>query len=69
MIFNSWNLKKDIEFILNEGNKMRTVGATNMNAESSRSHGIFCIKITQTITHSDSTVTKAKQNEKNFKSI
>lgn len=40
---------KDIEIILNEGNKLRTVAATNMNAESSRSHAVFCIKIIQSL--------------------
>ncbi|CAF0703162.1 unnamed protein product [Brachionus calyciflorus] len=40
---------KDIETILNEGNKSRTVAATNMNAESSRSHAVFCLKLYQTI--------------------
>lgn len=28
---------------------MRTVAATNMNAESSRSHAVFSIKVSQTI--------------------
>ncbi len=38
--------------LLNEGNKSRTVAATNMNAESSRSHSVFCLKITQSLTDS-----------------
>lgn len=41
---------KDIEILLNEGNKSRTVAATNMNAESSRSHAVFSIKLSQIIT-------------------
>jgi kinesin family member 13 len=41
---------KDIELLLNEGNKSRTVAATNMNAESSRSHAVFSIKLSQIIT-------------------
>lgn len=36
--------------LINEGNKSRTVAATNMNSESSRSHAVFCLKINQTIT-------------------
>ena len=32
-----------------EGNKSRTVAATNMNSESSRSHAVFTIKLTQTL--------------------
>ena len=31
-----------------EGNKSRTVAATQMNAESSRSHAVFSIVLTQT---------------------
>jgi kinesin family protein 13 len=33
-----------------EGNKSRTVAATNMNSESSRSHAVFTIVMTQTVT-------------------
>ena len=33
-----------------EGNKSRTVAATNMNSESSRSHAVFNIIMTQTLT-------------------
>ena len=32
---------------MNEGNKSRTVAATNMNAESSRSHAVFNLVMTQ----------------------
>jgi len=32
-----------------EGNKSRTVAATQMNAESSRSHAVFSIVLTQTM--------------------
>merc|ERR1712228_730365 len=32
------------------GSRARTVGATNMNATSSRSHGVFMLKLTQTNT-------------------
>lgn len=34
---------------MSEGNKSRTVAATNMNEESSRSHAVFNILITQTL--------------------
>lgn len=34
---------------MTEGNKSRTVAATNMNAESSRSHAVFSIVLTQTL--------------------
>ena len=35
---------------MSEGNKSRTVAATNMNSESSRSHAVFNIIVTQTLT-------------------
>ena len=34
---------------MNEGNKSRTVAATNMNNESSRSHAVFNVILTQTL--------------------
>ena len=39
---------KDINDLMSEGNKSRTVAATQMNAESSRSHAVFSIVLTQT---------------------
>uniref|UniRef100_A0A8C7IXZ0 Kinesin family member 13A n=1 Tax=Oncorhynchus kisutch TaxID=8019 RepID=A0A8C7IXZ0_ONCKI len=39
----------DIEVLMSEGNKSRTVAATNMNEESSRSHAVFSIIVTQTL--------------------
>ena len=38
---------KDIQDLMSEGNKSRTVAATQMNAESSRSHAVFSIVLTQ----------------------
>ncbi|XP_021509964.2 kinesin-like protein KIF13B isoform X1 [Meriones unguiculatus] len=40
---------KDIESLMSEGNKSRTVAATNMNEESSRSHAVFKITLTHTL--------------------
>uniref|UniRef100_A0A6B2EAN5 Putative kinesin-like protein n=1 Tax=Phlebotomus kandelakii TaxID=1109342 RepID=A0A6B2EAN5_9DIPT len=40
----------DIDSLMAEGNKSRTVAATNMNAESSRSHAVFSVVLTQTLT-------------------
>ncbi|XP_071225356.1 kinesin-like protein KIF13B isoform X2 [Salvelinus alpinus] len=40
---------KDIECLMSEGNKSRTVAATNMNEESSRSHAVFNIILTHTV--------------------
>ncbi|XP_075682711.1 kinesin-like protein KIF13A isoform X2 [Rhinoderma darwinii] len=40
---------EDIESLMSEGNKSRTVAATNMNEESSRSHAVFNIILTQTL--------------------
>ncbi|CAO1363639.1 unnamed protein product [Diamesa serratosioi] len=39
---------QDIHDIIDEGNKARTVAATNMNETSSRSHAVFTIFFTQT---------------------
>ncbi|XP_030590421.1 kinesin-like protein KIF3B isoform X5 [Archocentrus centrarchus] len=36
---------KEIEHVMNVGNKNRSVGATNMNEHSSRSHAIFVITV------------------------
>lgn len=41
---------------MSEGNKSRTVAATNMNSESSRSHAVFNIILTQTLTDNQSGV-------------
>lgn len=35
---------------MTEGNKSRTVAATNMNSESSRSHAVFSVVVTQILT-------------------
>uniref|UniRef100_A0AC35TU92 Kinesin motor domain-containing protein n=1 Tax=Rhabditophanes sp. KR3021 TaxID=114890 RepID=A0AC35TU92_9BILA len=40
---------EQIEQLIDEGNKSRTVAATNMNATSSRSHAVFTIRLAQTI--------------------
>nr|XP_058144036.1 kinesin-like protein KIF13B isoform X2 [Dasypus novemcinctus] len=40
---------EDIESLMSEGNKSRTVAATNMNEESSRSHAVFKITLTHTL--------------------
>ncbi|XP_045609914.1 kinesin-like protein KIF13A isoform X3 [Procambarus clarkii] len=40
---------EEIEQLIEEGNKARTVAATNMNSESSRSHAVFTIVLTQTV--------------------
>lgn len=39
---------EDIHELIDEGNKARTVAATNMNETSSRSHAVFTIFFTQT---------------------
>lgn len=43
-----------------EGNKSRTVAATNMNSESSRSHAVFTVILTQTLTDTQSGVSGEK---------
>ena len=44
---------------MNKGNKSRTVAATNMNAESSRSHAVFCVQVSQNIIDKQSEVNMA----------
>ena len=41
---------QEIESLMEEGNKSRTVASTNMNTESSRSHAVFTIVLTFNIT-------------------
>ena len=51
---------EDIETLMEEGNKSRTVAATNMNCESSRSHAVFNVILTQICTDSLTGVTGEK---------
>lgn len=51
---------QDIEVLMGEGNKSRTVAATNMNCESSRSHAVFNVILTQIFTDPFSDVTGEK---------
>lgn len=51
---------EDIDNLMAEGNKSRTVAATNMNAESSRSHAVFSVVLTQTLKDTLSGVTGEK---------
>uniref|UniRef100_A0A0N4Z4F3 Kinesin motor domain-containing protein n=1 Tax=Parastrongyloides trichosuri TaxID=131310 RepID=A0A0N4Z4F3_PARTI len=44
---------EQINQLIDEGNKSRTVAATNMNAQSSRSHAVFTIKLTQILKQID----------------
>ncbi|CEF75555.1 hypothetical protein FGSG_10189 [Fusarium graminearum PH-1] len=41
------NTFQEIEHLMDEGNKARTVAATNMNQTSSRSHAVFTLMLTQ----------------------
>ncbi|KAK9454103.1 hypothetical protein V1511DRAFT_461141 [Dipodascopsis uninucleata] len=41
---------EDIENLMDEGNKARTIAATNMNETSSRSHAVFTIILTEKVT-------------------
>lgn len=51
---------EDVATLMAEGNKSRTVAATNMNSESSRSHAVFTIILTQTLTDTSSGVSGEK---------
>ena len=51
---------KQIQDLMIEGNKSRTVAATNMNNESSRSHAVFSLVLTSTLTDDLTGVTGEK---------
>ena len=51
---------QDIHDLMEEGNKSRTVAATNMNESSSRSHAVFTIIFTQHKHDKDSGLTAEK---------
>ncbi|XP_066259078.1 kinesin-like protein KIF13A isoform X2 [Euwallacea similis] len=51
---------QDIDNLMAEGNKQRTVAATNMNSESSRSHAVFTVILTQTLTDTKTGVSGEK---------
>ena len=51
---------QDIHNLMDEGNKARTVAATNMNESSSRSHAVFTIIFTQHKHDADSGLTAEK---------
>jgi kinesin family protein 13 len=51
---------EQITRLMDEGNKFRTVAATNMNTESSRSHAVFTIHLTQIITDMENSFTGEK---------
>ena len=51
---------EQIDNLMTEGNKSRTVAATNMNSESSRSHAVFTITLTCLTFDADAGVTGEK---------
>ncbi|XP_059477095.1 kinesin-like protein unc-104 isoform X5 [Neocloeon triangulifer] len=51
---------QDIHDLIDEGNKARTVAATNMNETSSRSHAVFTIFFTQQRYDADTSLTTEK---------
>ena len=55
------NYLQDINNLMNEGNKSRTVAATNMNSESSRSHAVFNIILTTTLIDLQTSVSQLAQ--------
>ena len=48
---------------MSEGNKSRTVAATNMNEESSRSHAVFNIIFTQKRHDAETNITTEKVSQ------
>ncbi len=53
----------DISRLIDEGNKARTVAATNMNETSSRSHAVFTILFSQSIHDEMTDLTAEKQSK------
>jgi kinesin family protein 1 len=53
----------DISRLIDEGNKARTVAATNMNETSSRSHAVFTIMFSQSTYDSMTDLTTEKQSK------
>jgi kinesin family protein 1 len=53
----------DISRLIDEGNKARTVAATNMNETSSRSHAVFTILFSQSTYDSITDLTTEKQSK------
>ena len=53
----------DISRLIDEGNKARTVAATNMNETSSRSHAVFTILFSQSTHDSTTDLTTEKQSK------
>lgn len=51
---------QEIEHLMDEGNKARTVAATNMNETSSRSHAVFTLMLTQKKQDPDTKMTMEK---------
>ncbi|ODV90389.1 hypothetical protein CANCADRAFT_13939, partial [Tortispora caseinolytica NRRL Y-17796] len=49
---------ENIMSLMDEGNKVRTVGATNMNDTSSRSHAVFSMILTQRVHETDDIVSE-----------
>lgn len=52
---------QEIENLMDEGNKARTVAATNMNETSSRSHAVFTLMLTQKKLDSETKMEMEKQ--------
>ncbi|KAJ2966770.1 hypothetical protein NUW58_g10589 [Xylaria curta] len=52
---------QEIENLMDEGNKARTVAATNMNETSSRSHAVFTLILTQKTFDTDTKMELEKQ--------
>ncbi|VDN25393.1 unnamed protein product [Gongylonema pulchrum] len=54
---------EQVASLMEEGNKSRTVAATNMNTESSRSHAVFNIRLTQALTDLENSFTGEKMSK------
>ncbi|KAL1464855.1 hypothetical protein WDU94_004465 [Cyamophila willieti] len=57
---------KEIEQVMQNGNHNRTIGATNMNEHSSRSHAIFIITIEMSDVRDDNTMSQVRVGKLNL---
>uniref|UniRef100_A0A8D8RDN3 Kinesin-like protein n=1 Tax=Cacopsylla melanoneura TaxID=428564 RepID=A0A8D8RDN3_9HEMI len=57
---------KEIEQVMQSGNHNRTIGATNMNEHSSRSHAIFIITIEMSDVRDDNTMSQVRVGKLNL---
>ena len=56
----------DVELLISSGTKYRTIASTKYNRESSRSHAVFELTLTQVFKEHDSSLTMQKRSKVNL---